>query len=93
MGVGYWEKVRTFGRNARLMLAGAVSMVVGLGSASMSLVGGTMIATLGYRAFFLANTAAVVAGAVFFWGYFGKSRHRSTVGRSAVREGRPRIRR
>lgn len=56
----------------RPVLAGAVSMVAGLGSASMSLVGGTMIATLGYRAFFLTNTAAVVAGAVFFWGYFGR---------------------
>jgi MFS family permease len=55
----------------RPVLAGAVSMVAGLGSALMSLAGGTVITNLGYRAFFLANATAVIAGAALFWGWFG----------------------
>lgn len=60
----------------RPLLSGAVSMVAGLGSASMSLIGGAVITNLGYRAFFLTDTAAIVAGAILFWVWFGAKRGR-----------------
>jgi predicted MFS family arabinose efflux permease len=42
----------------------------------MSLIGGAVIANLGYRAFFLTDTAAIVAGAILFWVWFGAKRGR-----------------
>jgi hypothetical protein len=44
-------------------------MVAGLGSAGVSLAGGAVITTLGYRSYFLLDMAAVVMGAVVFWGW------------------------
>ena len=60
---------RLVARTWRPVLSGATSMVAGLGSAGVSLAGGAVIATLGYRCYFLLDMAAVVMGAGGFWGW------------------------
>ncbi|MBL7198829.1 MAG: MFS transporter [Anaerolineae bacterium] len=52
----------------RPMAYGAISMAMGLGFGSLSLVGGYVVAAWGYRTLFLMGAGLVTAGAGVMWG-------------------------
>jgi MFS family permease len=61
-------------REWRPVMAAGVSMSNGLGQAVMSLGGGFLIASVGYRALFLLCAGLICACGLVFGGYFGRSR-------------------
>ena len=54
----------------RAVVAGTGEMAAGLSFAAMSLSGGYIVDTIGYREFFLLAFVLSFLGAVTFWGYF-----------------------
>jgi MFS family permease len=54
----------------RATMASAFMMGAGLAFSGMSLVGGYVIVTLGYRTLFLAGAGMMAAGGLLFWSYF-----------------------
>ena len=53
----------------RTVMSGAATMAVGLSWAFITLGGGYIITTLGYRSFFLTGAALTTAGGLLFWAY------------------------
>ena len=58
----------------RALMAGVVQTSFGLSSALVSIGGGIIIATLGYRWLFLITAAMTAAGTLLFWAYFRRQR-------------------
>ena len=54
----------------RSVISGATGMANGLGIAAISMSGGIMVGTWGYRSFFGVSAAMTLLGALVFWGYF-----------------------
>jgi len=54
----------------RALMSGAVQMSFGLSSALVSIGGGVIIASLGYRWLFLIAAGVTAAGTFLFWAYF-----------------------
>jgi predicted MFS family arabinose efflux permease len=54
----------------RSVISGALGMANGLGVAAISMGGGIMVGTLGYRSFFGVSAALTLLGVLIFWGYF-----------------------
>jgi predicted MFS family arabinose efflux permease len=54
----------------RTAMSGATSMASGVGQAAVAFGGGYLIATLGYRSFFLSTAALALAGVGLFAAYF-----------------------
>jgi predicted MFS family arabinose efflux permease len=58
----------------RSLAYGAVSMAMGFSFASMSLLGGYVIARSGYRAFFAVGGGISVAGAALMWAILNRQK-------------------
>jgi len=56
----------------RTAMSGATAMSNGLNWSAVSLIGGQAIERWGYRPLFLVSALLTAAGAVLFWGYFGR---------------------
>ncbi|HUT19323.1 MAG TPA: MFS transporter [Anaerolineae bacterium] len=54
----------------RATMSGATAMASGLSSSIVTLAGGYVITSLGYRTLFLAAAGVTIAGAALFWAYF-----------------------
>ena len=56
------------------LMSGATNLAAGLGRAAMLLIAGPLIATLGYRRYFVVPAALMAAGGLFFGLYFRRPR-------------------
>lgn len=69
------------------VMNGASNTALGLSWFAMSLVGGYIVTSLGYRSLFLTGAGLTAAGALLFWAYFrvprGELAHRSALGTEA----------
>jgi predicted MFS family arabinose efflux permease len=58
----------------RTMMSSATTMALGLSWGIVALGGGYLIVNYGYSSLFLTGAALSAAGALVFWGYFGKGK-------------------
>ena len=56
------------------LMSGATNLAAGIGRATVLWIAGPLIATLGYRRYFVVPAALMAAGGLFFWLYFWRPR-------------------
>jgi predicted MFS family arabinose efflux permease len=64
----------------RATMSGATAMASGLSSSIVTLAGGYVITSLGYRTLFLAAAGVTIVGAALFRAYFRRPRHKGATG-------------